>query len=61
MDKNNIIFTLFRKLGKIGLIQVRESIRGSRSFDEGVLSEIKKNFPDAKVAILLLFFYHVIL
>ena len=27
----------------------RESIRGSRSFDEGVLSEIRKIFPDAKV------------
>ena len=28
---------------------VRESIRGSRSFDEGVLSEIKKSFSDIKV------------
>jgi len=27
---------------------IRESIRGSRSFDEGILTEIKKNFADAK-------------
>ncbi len=27
----------------------RESIRGSRSFDDGVISEIKRNFPDPKV------------
>ena len=27
----------------------RESIRGSRSFDDGVISEIKRNFPDVKV------------
>ena len=32
-----------------GAEALRESIRGSRSFDEGLLTEIKKNFQEKKV------------
>lgn len=32
-----------------GAEALRESIRGSRSFDEGLLTEIKKNFQDKKI------------